>query len=159
MSGRKAKKVSESRTEQVQIVMLSHINGAHRLFGGVLVEWIDVLAAVVARRHSNSAVTTLSIDHLTFKKPVYANETVILCGQVTYVGRTSMEVRVDTFVEKLDGERTLVNRAYLVMVAIDENGKSVEVPELIAETEEEKQEQAAGRLRSEQRKQNAANNM
>ncbi len=158
MSERTAKKVSESRTEQIQIVMLQHINGENRLFGGILVEWIDVLAAVVARRHSNCAVTTVSIDHLTFKKPVHANDMLVLCGQVTYVGRTSMEVRVDTFVERLSGERILVNRAYLVMVAIDESGNTVEVPKLIAETEDEKEELEKGKYRSLIRKSAAAEN-
>lgn len=158
MSERIAKKVSESRTEQTQIVLMQHMNGANRLFGGILMEWIDILAAVVARRHSNNAVTTLTVDHLIFKKPVYANDMVLLSGQVTYVGRTSMEVRIDTFVEKLNGERTLVNRAYLVMVAIDENGVAVEVPSLIAETEEEKAEMIAGEKRSRLRKAASAEN-
>ena len=96
---RPAKRVSDSRTEQIQILMPQHINGMGRLFGGQLVQWIDVVAAVVARRHSNAEVTTATIDNLMFEAPAYVNSTVILVGQVTYVGNTSMEVRVDTFVE------------------------------------------------------------
>ena len=95
------KKVSDSRTEQIQILMPAHINGYKRLFGGKLVEWIDVVAAVVARRHSGCNVTTASIDNLIFAEAAYVNSTVVLIGQMTYVGRTSMEVRVDTFVEGL----------------------------------------------------------
>jgi acyl-CoA hydrolase len=64
-----------------------------------------------------------------------------------------MEVRVDTFVEKINGERTLINRAYLVLVALDENEKPVQVPKLILETEEEKAEWQAGIRRNELRKQ------
>ena len=60
------KRVSDSMTSQVQIIMPEHINGYHRLFGGQLVEWIDVVAGVVARRHSNRNVTTAFIDHLHF---------------------------------------------------------------------------------------------
>ena len=138
------KKVSDSRTEQIQILMPAHINGYKRLFGGKLVEWIDVVAAVVARRHSGCNVTTASIDNLVFKEAAYVNSTVLLVGQMTYVGKTSMEVRVDTFVEALDKERRHVNRAYLVMVALGEDDKPMEVPGLILETEDERVEWEAG---------------
>ncbi len=147
------KHVSDSMTSQVQIIMPEHINGYHRLFGGQLVEWIDVVAGVVARRHSNCNVTTAFIDHLHFKAPAYANDTVVIKGRMTYVGRTSMEVRVDAFVESLDGKRELVNRAYLVVVALDENERPVEVPKLILDTPEDEAEWEAGRRRSLLRKQ------
>ena len=75
------KKVSESKTEQIQILMPQHINGYKRLFGGVLMEWIDVVAGVVARRHANSEVTTASVDNLQFKSPAYVNSTIILSGK------------------------------------------------------------------------------
>lgn len=84
------KKVSESKTEQIQILMPQHINGYKRLFGGVLMEWIYVVAGVVARRHANSEVTTASVDNLQFKSPAYVNSTIILIGKITYVGTTSM---------------------------------------------------------------------
>ena len=97
---RKAKKVCESEAEQVQLVMANHLNGSGRLFGGQLAEWIDVLAGVVARRHCNSNITTASIDSLNFKEAVHLNELMVLHGKVTYVGNTSMEIRVDSYVEK-----------------------------------------------------------
>lgn len=147
------KKVSDSRTEQVQILMPEHINGFNRLFGGRLVEWIDVVAAVVARRHSGHNVTTASIDNLQFKSAAYINSTIFLSGQITYVGNTSMEVRVTTFVEKLDGMRYMINRAYLVLVALDDNDHPVQIPGLILETDEEKLEWEAGKRRCELRKQ------
>jgi acyl-CoA hydrolase len=147
------KRVSESKAEHVQIILFEHLNGYDRLFGGKLVEWIDVVAAVVARRHSNRNVTTASIDNLQFKEPAYINDTVVLQGCMTYTGNTSMEVRVDTFVEKINGEKTLINRAYLVLVALDENEKPVQVPKLILETDEEKEEWQAGIRRNELRKQ------
>ncbi len=158
MEERPAKRVSESRTEQIQILMPQHINGYKRLFGGVLMEWIDVVAGVVARRHSNAEVTTASVDNLQFKSPAYVNSTIILIGKITYVGKTSMEVRVETFVEALDGERKLVNRAYVVMVALDEQERPKPVPQIIPETEEELAEYEAGRrrhaLRKERRREN-----
>lgn len=150
-----AKPVRASRTEQIQILMPEHINGYRRLFGGRLVEWIDVVAAVTARRHSGCNVTTVAIDNLQFQAPAYVNSTVVLVGQVTYVGRTSMEVRVDTFVEELDGTQTEINRAYLVMVALDEKEQPTPVPGLICETDEERAEWEAGLRRSELRRQRA----
>ena len=141
------KKVSDSKTEQIQIIMPEHINGFNRLFGGRLMEWIDIVAAVVARRHSGCNVTTASIDNLQFKAAAYVNSTIFLVGQITYVGRTSMEVRVSTYVEKLDGMRYMINRAYLVLVALDENDHPVQVPGLTLETEEEKLEWEAGKKR------------
>ena len=111
---RKAKHVYESKTTQIQILMPRHINGYNRLFGGKLVEWIDVVAAVTARRHSGCNVTTACIDNLQFQSGAHANNTIVIEGQLTWVGRTSMEVRVDTFVEELDGKKTHINRAYLI---------------------------------------------
>lgn len=153
-----AKTVSQSRTEQIQILMPQHINGYKRLFGGVLMEWIDVVAGVVARRHSNSEVTTASVDNLQFKSPAYVNSTITLVGRITFVGSTSMEVRVDTFVESLSGERNLVNRAYVVMVALDEQERPKRVPRIIPETEEEKAEYEAGKRRHELRRQRRQEN-
>lgn len=134
-------------TSHVQIVMASHVNGIHRLFGGQLMAWIDVVAAVEAKRHSKSSVTLLTVDHLTFLSPVYMDETVALEADLTWTGRTSMEVRVLTYVEKLDGTRTLVNKAYLVFVAIDENEKPVPVPPFIPKTPEETAEWEAAAAR------------
>lgn len=147
----KQKKVCESYAQQVQILTQGNLNGYSRLFGGQLMEWIDIVAAVVARRHSEHNVTTAVVDMLEFKKPAYANDTVIIKGKITYAGRTSMEIKVETFVEELSGERTLINTAYLVMVALDENDKPTQVPELLLETEEEKAEYNAAVLRKERR--------
>ncbi len=149
----KEKRVADSYTTQVQIIMERDINGASRLFGGQLLEWIDVVAAVVARRHCQQEVTTAAIDNLQFRAPVQLGSTLYLAGQLTYVGRTSMEVRVDSFTEDLEGNRSLVNRAYLVLVAIDREGRPAPVPRLVPETEEERREQAAGERRHALRKQ------
>lgn len=148
-----AKTVAESRTEQVQIIMFEQINGFNRLFGGKLMEWIDVVAAVVARRHSNRNVTTVSIDNLHFKAAAHINSTMVLVGTITHVGHTSMEVRVDAFVEKLDGSKKMVNRAYITMVALDENDHPTPVPRLILTTDEERTEWEAGERRARLRQQ------
>ncbi|WP_343208631.1 acyl-CoA thioesterase [Anaerolentibacter hominis] len=151
---KKAKYIRDSYTEQVQILSQYTLNGYNRLFGGRLMQWVDVVAAVAARRHSGCNVTTAAVDNLRFEGPAYANETIVLCASLTYVGRTSMEVCVKTYVEELSGRKRLINTAYLVMVALDENEEPVEVPGLILETEEEKREWEAGRIRNEYRKAN-----
>lgn len=152
------KTVAQSRTEQIQILMPEHINGYSRLFGGKLMEWIDVVAGVVARRHSGHEVTTAAIDNLQFKAAAHINSTVVLIGRITYVGRTSMEVRVDAFVEELDGRRQMINRAYLVMVALDEHEQPTPVPPLTLESEEDRAEWEAGLRRRNLRRERRAEN-
>ena len=152
------KRVKDSYSEQVQILTQANINGYHRLFGGQLMEWIDIVAAVVARRHSCKNVTTAVVDTLTFQAPAHANDTIIICGYVTYVKRTSMEVCIKTYVEDLNGTRKPINTAYLVMVALDENENPTEVPRLILETEEEKAEWEAAEKRAVLRKQRRKEN-
>ena len=137
---RPMKRVEDSYTEQVQVLTQGSLNGYNRLFGGQLMEWIDIVAAVVARRHSARYVTTAFIDSLDFKAAAYANDTLVLQGKIVYVGRTSMEVCVRTYVEELDGIRRLINCAYIVLVALDENEKPTPVPGLILETELEREE-------------------
>lgn len=150
---RASKKVSESMTEQQYLVRPAYINHYGRLFGGDLLKWIDELAGIVARRHCNANITTAAIDNLQFKAPVYEGQMVVLVGKVTYVGTSSMEVRVDTYTEDLDGIRKVINRAYIVMVAIDDDGKPIEVPDLILESEEQKMEYEAAIKRRDMRKQ------
>ena len=149
---RTIKKVSDSLTYQTQVVMHSDLNSSSRLFGGILMQWIDVVAGVVAIRHSGHRVTTASYDHLEFLAPAYLGDMIVLKGYITWVGNTSMEICVDSFVEKLGGERTLLNRAHSIFVALDENGRPTPVPGLELVNEKEKREWAAAELRKEQRK-------
>ena len=132
-------------TTSVQIVLPQHCNGYKkpRLFGGQITAWIDVIGAVTARRYTQRAVTTVCIDNLNFLHPAYLNDTVVQEAVVTWTGNTSLEVRVDSFVERLDGGRELVNRAYLVFVALDDEDRPAPVPPFTPVTEEEKQEYAA----------------
>jgi len=141
------KRAADSETKQVQIIMHGDINGSGRLFGGRLAEWIDIVAAVAARRHSGREATTVSINNLQFKAAAYLNETIVLIGRVTYVSRMSMEIRVDTYAERLSGERRMINSAYVVMVTLDENEKPVPVPPLLVETSQQKAEWEAGEAR------------
>lgn len=150
---RKQKHVEDFRTENTYLIMPKHINGYGRLFGGILLQWIDEVAGIVAHRHAGSIVTTACVDNLNFKAGAYLGDTVVLIGRMTYVGKTSMEVRVDTYAEDADGTRRMINRAYEVLVALDENDKKIEVPGLIVETEAQRAEWIGGEKRYKLRKQ------
>ena len=113
-----AKTVDDSRVETVHLVRPTYLNGAGRLFGGVLMQWIDEVAGIVAKRHSMCNVTTASVDNLTFLSGAYQNDMIVIKGKTTWVGTSSMEVRVDTYVENLSGERVHINKAYFIMVAL-----------------------------------------
>ncbi len=141
------------KTTAVQIVMPQHCNGyaKPRLFGGQIMAWIDVVGAVAARRYTQKAVTTVCVDHLTFLKPAYLNDTVVQEAYVTWTGRTSVEVRIDSMVERLDGSRELINQAYAVFVALDDRDQPAPVPPFHPETVEEKLEYAAAEHRREER--------
>jgi len=146
------KRVEDSLTEYVQLLMPRHINGSGRLFGGQLLEWIDMVGGVTARRHSGHDVITAAIDNLQFKEGAYNNDILVLIGRITYVGNTSMEVRVDTYVEDLSGMRRPINRAYMVLVALDDEGKPTRVPRLKIETESQRAEWEGAIKRNELRK-------
>ena len=150
---RPTKKVSDSLTEQQYLICPAHINHYGRLFGGQLLKWIDELAGIVAIRHCGSTVTTAAIDNLQFQAPAYTGDMIVLRGMVTYVGRTSMEVRVDTYRESLDSQREMINRAYIDMVAINCKGQPEEVPQLLLETDEQRSEYEAAQKRKLLRKQ------
>ena len=132
-----AKTVDESRVETVHIVRPNHLNGANRLFGGILMQWIDEVAGIVAKRHSMCNVTTASVDNLTFLKGAYQGDMVVIKGKITWVGSSSMEVCVDTYVETPSGKRERINNAHFMMIALDENDKPAQVPRLILQTEDE----------------------
>lgn len=146
------KRVADSCAETIHILRYAYLNDQRRLFGGVLMQWIDEVAGIAAYRHSGCNVITAVIDQLLFKEPAFLGEMIVLRGRVTYVGRTSMEVRVDVQVEKADGKPRSINRAYLVMVAVDENGQPVPVPRLELVSDEERHEWAMAEKRNELRK-------
>ncbi|MFA5449066.1 MAG: acyl-CoA thioesterase [Clostridia bacterium] len=139
----RVKTPSDSISEQIQLVFSAHINGSGRLFGGKLLEWMDVLAAVVAKRHSEHNVTTVSINKVDFEAPALLNDTVLLIGKIIHAGKTSMSVKVTVYVEKLNGKRKLINTATFVLVALGDDDKPVPVPRLQPITDEEKADFAA----------------
>ena len=145
------RRVADSRVETVHMVRPNHLNAAGRLFGGILMQWLDDVAGLGAKRHTRSNIITASVDNLRFIQGAYQKDVIVIIGKATYVGNTSMEVRVDTYVENMDGMRRPINRAYFTMVALDENDKPKRVPRLILESEEEKAEWEAAKKRREMR--------
>lgn len=129
--------VEESRVETFHIVKPNDLNPAERLFGGVLMQWIDEVAGLVALRHTRMNVTTASVDNLNFLNSAYLQDVVVLVGKATHVGNTSMEVRVDTYVESMDGNRRPINRAYVTMVALGDDEKPARIPGLEISTPSE----------------------
>ena len=98
--------VQDSMVETVHLIRPNHMNAAGRLFGGMLMQWLDEVAGLVAKKHSRSNIITASVDNLRFIHGAYAGDMVVIIGRLTYVGNTSMEVRVDTYVENpADGMR------------------------------------------------------
>ena len=153
MNDRPIKSVSDSKTEQVHLVSPKSLNSQGRLFGGELLGWIDEVAGIVAMRHCGRTAVTASIEHMDFKSGAKNGDMIYIRGHLTYVGNTSMEVRIDSYVESMeDGMRHMINTAFFVMVAIDEDGKPVQVPGLRVKTLNEQAEWEAGEIRKEHRK-------
>jgi acyl-CoA hydrolase len=127
-----------------QIVMPMHTNGvAGVMFGGVMMQWIDVCGGVAAMRHAAGGVLTASIDRLDFLSPVKVGEIVILQAQVNYAARTSMEVgcRVETD-DMHTGTRRYVTKAYLTFVAVDDRGRPRAIAPLELATDEDRRRHA-----------------
>jgi len=136
-----------------QIVMPGHTNGqAGVLFGGVMMQWIDVCAGVAAIRHAGGPVVTASIDRLDFMVPVHLGDIVILEAQVNFVHKSSMEVGCRVYTEDpRTHTRRYTTKAYLTFVGIDPQGRPIPVPELVLEDEHDRRRHAAARERRAER--------
>ena len=121
-----------------ELVHPTHTNALGSIFGGVIMSWVDICAAIAAQRHSGRPVVTASIDALNFVAPVYKGWIVNLKASVNFVSRSSMEVGVRVDAENPIEKRTLhTASAYLTFVALDGAGKPTPVPGLICETPEQ----------------------
>lgn len=146
----KSKKPSQSVTINTEVVLPNDSNHVGNLFGGKLMQWVDITAAISAQRHCGRVVVTASINHVSFDNPIKQNSVVTLEAKVSRAFNTSMEVIVDVHVENtVTGEKTKCNEAILTFVAIDQNGAPLPVPPLEPETEQEKKH-FAGALRRRQ---------
>jgi acyl-CoA hydrolase len=135
----KPKHPKDSITINTEVVLPNDTNHVGNLFGGKLLQWIDISAAVAAQRHCGRVVVTAAINHVSFEYPIKQNSIVTLEAKVSRAFTSSMEVFVDVFVENpVTGEKTKCNEAITTFVAIDQNGSPLPVPQIIPETEEEK---------------------
>lgn len=127
----KSKTPQESEIEMREMVMPQHTNSHGSVFGGVVMSWIDIAAAMVAARHCSKPVVTVHIDHIDFLAPIRVGWHVHIMASMNYVGRTSMVVGVKVISENpFTGETRTTTTAYLTFVALDDLGKPVAVPAL-----------------------------
>jgi acyl-CoA hydrolase len=144
--------VSQSKVIMTEMVLPQHINALGSIFGGVIMSWIDIAAAISSMRHCGIQTVTASIDAMNFVQPVYKGWVVNVRAAVNFVSHTSMEVGV-----RVDAENPLQKKvfhtasAYLTFVAVDANGKPVPVPQVLPQTPEEVRRHAAAALRRQQR--------
>jgi acyl-CoA hydrolase len=135
----KSRKPSDTLSITTKVVLPNDTNTLGNLFGGQLLAWMDEIASVSAHRHCKRVVVTASVNHVSFQRPINHASIVTLEAKVSRSFNSSMEIFVDVFVEDpVTGERSKCNEAIYTFVAVDQNGGPIQVPELIPETEEEK---------------------
>ena len=146
------KPISASRIILSQLMHPEHANLLGNVHGGWIMKLVDEAGALTCMRHAQRKVVTVTIDSMDFRQPIRIGDLVILNAEVTYTGRTSMEVTVEVHAENpITGEQTHTNTAYLVYVALDDSGRPTPVPPLLAETEEEKQKLEQAQERQQRR--------
>src|SRR5947208_4090916 len=146
--------VSESQSQMAEVVLPNDANPLGNLLGGRLMHLIDIAGAMAAHRHARSYVVTASMDHIDFLSPVHIGDLLILPSSVNRAFKTSMEIGVKCWVENyIAGTTRHVASAYLTFVAVDQAGRHQPVPQIIPETEEEKQRYEGAGRRRELRKQ------
>jgi len=146
------KTMRASRVTLSQLMHLEHANLLGNVHGGWIMKLVDEAGALACMRHAQKKVVTVAIDSMTFRQPIKIGDLIILNAEVTYTGRTSMEVEVQVLAENpISGERTHTNTAYLVYVALDDEGSPTSVPPLKAETDDEKRKMEQAKERQERR--------
>lgn len=149
---RATKTVRESQHETSELMMPEHSNNMGHVFGGVILSMMDKTAAIAAFRHSRAGVVTVSIDRVDFREPIHLGDLVVMKASINYVGKSSMEVGVRVEAEDLlTGIRRHTNSCYLTFVAVDRNGRPIEVPQIQPETDDEKRRNAAAHERRRRR--------
>lgn len=150
---KKIKTPSESSIEMRELVMPNHTNSLNTVFGGTVMSWIDIAAAMVGARHCNRPVVTVHIDEINFIAPIKMGYHVLIQSSLNYVGKTSMTIGVKVTSENPStGESRVTTKAYLTFVALDDLGRPVEVPGLKPETEDEIRRFENAKKRAESRK-------
>jgi uncharacterized protein (TIGR00369 family) len=148
----KSKPMSASKISIAQLMQPEHANNLGNVHGGWIMKLVDEAGALACMRHAQRRVVTVAIDQMVFRQPIRIGDLVILNAEVTYAGRTSMEAEVQVTAENpVTGEQTHTNTAYLVYVAMDEDGNSAAVPPLFSESDDEKRRMQQARARQKYR--------
>ena len=146
------KPIRASRVTISQLMHPEHANLLGNVHGGWIMKLVDEAGALACMRHAQRKVVTVAIDSMTFRQPIKIGDLIILNAEVSYTGRTSLEAEVQVLAENpVTGERVHTNNAYLVYVALDDDGKPTAVRPLIAETEDEKHRMEQAKERQERR--------
>lgn len=133
-----AKRPLESLTIMNELVLPNDTNTLNNLMGGRLLHWMDIAAAIAAQKHSNRIVVTASVDNVSFKQPIKLGDVVTIQAKVTRSFSTSLEVRLDVWAENIpSGTKIKSNEAYYTFVAVDQGGRTIPVPAVEPETEDE----------------------
>jgi acyl-CoA hydrolase len=128
----------DSVTIMTEIVLPNDTNTLHNLMGGRLMHWMDIVAAIAAQKHCNRIVVTASADNISFKEPINLGNVVTLRSQVTRAFNSSMEVFIEVTAEDIPANKKIMtHRAFFTFVAVDQNGKPIEIPQIVPETAEE----------------------
>jgi acyl-CoA hydrolase len=144
--------VRDSEHETSEIMMPQHSNILGHIFGGVILSMMDKTAAVTAIRHARNACVTVSIDRVDFREPIHVGDLIIMKSAVNYTGRTSIEIGVRVEAEEMiSGRRRHTNSCYLTFVAVDPNGRPIEVPPIIPFTPDDMRRFAAAKERRRRR--------
>ena len=134
----KPKPIQASRVQLAQLMQPEHANTQGNVHGGWIMKLVDEAGGLASTRHASHRTVTVAIDQMTFHNPVHVGDLVIFNAEVTYAGKSSMEVEVQVVAENpITGDCVDTNRAYLVYVALDSTGRPTQVPSLVAETFEE----------------------
>ncbi|MEQ6376363.1 acyl-CoA thioesterase [Bacillaceae bacterium S4-13-56] len=148
-----AKRCKDSLSIKNSFVLPPDTNSHGTLFGGKLMAYIDDIGGIAAARHARKPVVTASTDSVDFLHPVFEGNTICVEAFVTWSHNTSMEVFVKAISENmLTGERKICTLAFLTFVAVDENGRPIDVPPVYPETNEEKWLHESAPQRAERRK-------
>ena len=143
----------DSQVEMMEMVMPGHTNPQNTIFGGVVMSWIDIAAAMCAARHCNKPVVTVHVDDIDFRHPIKIGAHVSIKASLNYVGKSSMVIGTKvTSTNPYTGKTLVTTKAYLTFVALDEDGKPCIVPELELITEDDKRRYANAKKRTESRK-------
>lgn len=154
------KRIADSKFTLSALMGPQDANSHGNVHGGIIMKMVDEAGALVAMRHANAPVVTVAVDSMTFLEPIYVGSLVLCHAELTYVGRTSMEVCVRVAAENpLTGESRNTSQAYLVYVALDEAGKPTPVPKLTYESPEEKSRADEAQERQNYRKQQKSKSM